>query len=166
MTSHRTISLTLALLAVLVASAPSSAFAGSLLSGYGGPGEGNQAILGSALLGGGGSAGGGHGSSGGFSGSTGSLPTGTVGVGVQVGHGNAASTGSDVQSGRASAGSSSSYLVSERGGPAQMAVADPGMLGLSGPDLLYVLLVLSVLALTAVLTRRLTRIAVTGSTGS
>ena len=32
--------------------APASATAGSLLSGYGGPGEGNQAILGSALLGG------------------------------------------------------------------------------------------------------------------
>ena len=31
---------------------PAAALAGSLLSGYGGPGQGNQAILGSALLGG------------------------------------------------------------------------------------------------------------------
>ncbi len=41
--------------------ATSSALGNSLLSGYGGPGEGSQAILGSALLGGGG-AGGGDGS--------------------------------------------------------------------------------------------------------
>jgi hypothetical protein len=42
----------LALLAVMLA-APAAAQAGSLLSGYGGPGDGSQAILGSALTGGG-----------------------------------------------------------------------------------------------------------------
>ena len=65
---------TIALLAALVAVAPAAASANSLLSGYGGPGAGNQAILGSALIGGGGSAGGGgsSGSSGSSTGSSGS----------------------------------------------------------------------------------------------
>lgn len=54
MTSHRTISLKPAILVVVltILAAPSSALANSLLGGYGGPGEGNQAILGSALVGG------------------------------------------------------------------------------------------------------------------
>ena len=70
--------LTTTLLAVLMAAAPSSAWANSLLSGYGGPGEGSQTILGSALLGGGG------GSSGGTSGSTGSSSSGAAAVGGKI----------------------------------------------------------------------------------
>ena len=51
MTSHRTTLLKLVLLAIISAVMPSSASAASpLLGGYGGPGQGNQAILGSALL--------------------------------------------------------------------------------------------------------------------
>ena len=65
MRSRRMITPTIALVA-LSAAMPVAASASSLLSGYGGPGQGNQAILGSALLGGG--------SSGGSSGSTGSSP--------------------------------------------------------------------------------------------
>jgi hypothetical protein len=46
------------------ASAPASAIGSSLLSGYGGPGEGSQVILGSTLLGGGATGGGGAGTGG------------------------------------------------------------------------------------------------------
>jgi hypothetical protein len=60
MTNHRKI-ISAASLLVTLAIAPTAAVAGPLLSGYGGPGQGSQAILGSALLnggkGGGGSAG-------------------------------------------------------------------------------------------------------------
>ncbi|HEY3865227.1 MAG TPA: hypothetical protein VGL54_03980 [Solirubrobacteraceae bacterium] len=69
MTSHRTITSTLLSALLLTAVAlPSDAFAGPLLSGYGGPGDGNQVILGSTVIGG---AGGGGGSAGGSSGSNG-----------------------------------------------------------------------------------------------
>ena len=67
MTSHRSISI-VALTAAMVAASPAVASASSLLSGYGGPGQGSQAILGSALLGGGSGGGGGGGSGGGSSG--------------------------------------------------------------------------------------------------
>src|SRR5438876_10100556 len=68
MTTHRTpdqIAIRgLAAALALLALAPAAANAGPLLSGYGGPGQGNQAILGSTLLGGpgGGSSGAGAGS--------------------------------------------------------------------------------------------------------
>ena len=111
MTSHCKISLTTALLAALVAVMPSCASANSLLSGYGGPGAGNQAILGSTLIGGGGSAGGGGssgssgstGSTGAFSGSSGS--TGSTG----------ASSGSAAVAGAARTGGAGSAGASERG---------------------------------------------------
>ncbi len=49
MKSHRIVIQTLVFLAATVA-LPAPALASSLLSGYGGPGQGNQAVLGSALL--------------------------------------------------------------------------------------------------------------------
>ena len=61
------LTLTLALVAILCVSVPTVALAGSpLLSGYGGPGTGEQAILGSTLVGG---PGGGSGSGGSSAGS-------------------------------------------------------------------------------------------------
>ncbi len=91
MTSHRTIFLTLTLLAALTAAAPSCAFANSLLSGYGGPGEGSQAIIGSALVGGAGAGGGGGGgSSGGSSGPSGSSSGDLAGAGSRRGAGTVA----------------------------------------------------------------------------
>src|SRR4051812_5612016 len=72
MKSQRRPMLIAALLAAgALACAPAGADAGSLLSGYGGPGQGSQALLGSALIGGGGgsSSGGSGGGSGGPSGS-------------------------------------------------------------------------------------------------
>jgi hypothetical protein len=175
MTSHRTISSTLTLLAVLATVAPSSAFAGPLLSGYGGPGEGNQAILGSTLIGG---AGGGSGSSGGSSGSDGSSSSAVAGAGAQPGQSNGALSGSQghgsktlgvgtrasdrgvgtLSGGRkASAGAARTYQVSSGGGTSQITPGGLDALGLSGADLLYVLLALGALGATGVLTKRLVR---------
>src|SRR5438309_8805588 len=71
----RTIRMAGSTLAVGLASAwaavPATAHAGPLLSGYGGPGQGNQAILGSALVGGSSGGGGTSGGGGGGSGSRG-----------------------------------------------------------------------------------------------
>src|SRR3984893_14298799 len=77
MTPHRTIIPIAALLMALSAAMPSAAPAKSLLSGYGGPRPGSQAILGAMLL---------NGPSGG-GGSSGSPP------GVPTGAGNATPTG-------------------------------------------------------------------------
>jgi hypothetical protein len=168
MTSHRTTLLTLASLTVMSFATPSSAFAGSLLSGYGGPGEGNQAILGSALLGG---AGGDSGSSGGSSGSTGSSLSGAAGVGAQAGQSSAAPTGSNERgstargqggrsargAGEASGDAANAYPASSVGETSRLATGGLETLGLSGEDLLYMLLTLGALAFVGVLTRRLTQ---------
>jgi hypothetical protein len=182
MTSHRNISLTLTLLAVFVTFAPSSALANSLLSGYGGPGEGNQAILGSALVGGAGGAGGGgsssgsSGSSGGSTGSIGSSSSATTG-GASAAIGEAASTGSSERgstvgggsrsaAGRtshsrsggreASGGAAHAYPVSSRDEASQSTTSGGSeALGLPAADLGYVLLVLGALGVTGVVTRRL-----------
>src|SRR5450755_4896336 len=81
MTSHRTISLILTLLAGLMTVAPSSVFAGPLLGGYGGPGAGNQAILGSALLNG---PPGGGGTGAGSTGAAGSAPSSSASPSIGV----------------------------------------------------------------------------------
>src|SRR5207253_1711120 len=60
MTTHRRIITSVGLLMVAAACTPAAAHGNPLLSGYGGPGQGNQAILGATLLngpGGGGSSG-------------------------------------------------------------------------------------------------------------
>jgi hypothetical protein len=170
MTRHRMIVSILVLVPVLLTATRSSASAGPLLSGYGGPGQGNQSILGSALLNGSGGGGG----SGRGSGPAASSSTSPTSSGVPAGGARTAlprshahvRPGEDKQAagtiGQASDGSFGAYPVSERSGAAQSAVADSGTLGLSGADLLYVLLALCVLAFTAVLTRRLTRITVAG----
>ncbi|MFI4977963.1 MAG: hypothetical protein ACHQC8_04705 [Solirubrobacterales bacterium] len=170
MTRRCTIVLTLVLMAALSAAAPDAAPAGSLLSGYGGPGQGNQAILGSALLNGPGGGGGG-----GSAGTSGLSSTGVSNAGAQAPQGGATSprsaagarattsggpnkrttdggqrsqAGFEETSGRAS----SAYPASERGGSALPSET----LGLSGEDLLYILFALGALAFTGVLTRGLT----------
>ena len=171
MTGHRTIVLTLTLSAVLMTVALSSASADSLLSGYGGPGEGNQAILGSALLGGG--AGGDGGSSSGASGSAGSSSAGAAGVGAPAGRGNIAPSPSNVRgttpgrgAGRARGGSrggkggasgsgARAYPVVSR--ETQPTTGATETLGLSAEDLVYVLLALGALAFIGVLMRWLLR---------
>lgn len=157
MTPHRTIISTALLLLAISVVLPAAALANPLLSGYGGPGQGSQAILGSTLLNGPGSGGGapplsaaqtpaglsaGVGApAGGQLGSrTGSAQRGSAGHAeeAQPTHG-AAAAGTDI------------YPASER----QIARAS-GTLGLTGWDVAYILLAFGLLVLTALITRRLT----------
>jgi hypothetical protein len=124
---------------------PATAHAGPLLSGYGGPGQGNQAILGSALLGG--SAGGSGTSGRGGSGSRGGSSSATHSRGA---------AGTLASSERAGA------LAGERGASSYPAVEPRASrsgpaLGLSAVDLAYILLAAAALALTGALTRRIAR---------
>jgi hypothetical protein len=157
MTSHRTIFSTLVLVAALSATAPVSASANSLLSGYGGPGQGNQAILGSALLNGPGAGGGSAESSPVSSTTIGTatanpLESGPAQAPLRAGHGDSSHvTGATAQ---ASAGSSGTYPISEQSEAAR-SVSDGRALGLSGEHLLYILLALGVLVFTGVLTKRM-----------
>jgi hypothetical protein len=168
-----------ALLASLVA--PLAAQAGPLLSGYGGPGEGSQAIVGVTLVngssGGGGNAAGGTPSrpdaaaafrrteSSNRAGRTSSSRA-TTGAG---GAGRAATNRSGARKGTSSGGQAggvgatvgASRAASRPGGSssASEGVATPASesetLGLTGRDFLYVLLVLGALVLVGVLTGRL-----------
>jgi hypothetical protein len=143
-----------------------AALANPILSGYGGPGQGNQAILGSALLngpaGGGGGSGGGGSAGSGSSGENGLASTATSVGSKRPGHGGASKQSS--ARGRAGTPSSSpqaiaqprvdpasAYLAAERG----HTVGQSGAFGLGGQDLLYVILALGALTLAAVFTRRL-----------
>jgi hypothetical protein len=166
---------TLTLLALLVSAVgPAVAGANSLLSGYGGPGQGNQAILGAALVGGrsgGGSTGGGSGSGG----SGGESPSGLAlaegranrshpsearvrarGAGRATAGGGAAVTGRQITGGASNSGARP-YPHASSVNASQAASGSSPALGLSGADALYILLALGVLILTAVLTRRLAR---------
>jgi hypothetical protein len=163
----------MALVGVLAAVAPVSVYAGSpLLSGYGGPGAGEQAIVGSTLLGGprggagsGGSsglgAGGGNGSSGGGNGSSsGSNVAGTGGT-----------SPSDSGSGSSKA---ASRRASQAGGsagiqPAQArayvypsvpasAQGDSSVIGISLGDVFPMIAVAAMIAVVGVLTVRLSRL--------
>jgi hypothetical protein len=169
--------------AVLV---PAAASAGSLLSGYGGPGEGNQAILGSALLGGpSGTSGSGGGSGGsaataGQSGASGSLIATSGEAQAARSHpGSAAPKGSAGErsskfaskqrhavAGAANTSNRSSPAYTQINKPSKQAAAGSSQpLGLSGPDLLYILLALLALAVTGVVTRGLARANVHGDGG-
>ncbi len=169
----------------LAVALPAPALAKSLLSGYGAPGEGNQAILGSALLngprGGGGSGGGSANPSGSSSatgaggGSSSNAPgeaTGgespASGSGGSEGGGSETGGGSTRQSARkagqkagrraqpqAPARSADFYPASER----VVAGAHSGALGLSDAEIIYMVLVVGVLVFMGVTTRRLSRIA-------
>lgn len=162
-----------------------AAFAGSpLLSGYGGPGAGEQAVIGSTLIGGsgGGAGSGGSGSAsngaasvGGGSGSTasGSSSTTTGGspAGGSAGVGTAGKGVSSSAAGR-TGGSHAAGSVSARGGassagatrpfvyPTELrsASVDSPELGISGSDLLLFGATIATLALVGVATLRLSRL--------
>jgi hypothetical protein len=156
----------------LSAAMPVAAQGGSLLSGYGGPGQGNQAILGSSLLNGGGgpkNGGGGGGGSENGGGSAGTGVSSTVGAGnthaqaVRGGKGSVASRHASTTAGRgkqatgrvggASGRVSQVYPASARGAGAGKSET----LGISGEDLMYMLLALCGLIFTGLLTRRMAR---------
>lgn len=158
MKSHLGLITSAVLAATLLAGAP-AAQANSLLSGYGGPGQGSQAIIGSGLVnppGGGGS--GGSSSSGGEGSGPGAVSgSSSYGAGVQPGrpsqtpaqrHG-----GAPARTGTSTPGTGAS--VAPTGLPASEPAADTSRLGLSGADLVYILLVFGGLMLIGVLTRRM-----------
>lgn len=186
MTRHRTFGLTLGMAAVLVCAAPACASANPLLSGYGGPGQGSQAILGSAIVGGGGSGSGGGsgtGSQGGgstngggsssaqASGLSHSGESGAAGGSSQdgsVGHNGTApaSGGSRGHSGAGATGGTrgrgaGAYPSAQAERAYLASVSQTG--GLSASELAYALLALLLLALTAFCTRTLVR---TGGPGA
>lgn len=161
MRRHRSITTAALAALALCCVAPSTAGASStLLSGYGGPGEGSQAILGSSLTGTGGSSGRGGGSGGSTATGTASLeatqqPATTAHGGsrpaAEAGRGGG-STGASKKQGSAgsSKGAAGAY-------PSPSPTADVGSepLGVSGSDLLYIILGFAALALTAIVTGRL-----------
>jgi hypothetical protein len=172
---QRTTSIVLFVVLLAVAM-PSAAPANSLLSGYGGPGEGNQAILGSALLntpkgGGGGSSGDAGGGGGGVSQTSGTQPS--EAVAPQSAHGSSAGEkGSTARPGKgarttkratrgatspAAQGTAAIYPAASR----EEAAGGSRALGLSGADFVYIILALGVLALTGFLTARVARTAAT-----
>lgn len=171
MNKHQRITSVIVFVALIAAAFPGAALASSLLSGYGGPGEGNQAVLGSALLnapkgGGGGGAGAGAGSLGSGQASSGQSGEAAASPGAKAG------ATSKRAAHKGSSGRTRSAKPAARGGTAQAshtrAVIYPAAsrevttggsraLGLSGADLVYIILALGVLALTGLLTVRLTR---------
>lgn len=141
--------------------APAGASAGSLLSGYGGPGQGNQAILGSVLLGGpsggqGGSAG--AGGAGGVAGGRSNSTAGSTGAPRR----RSAAPGESRKHRKAGVGTPAAARSQAQSGLLTRPAADAGTvpaqtLGLSADDLVYIILVLGALALTGALTRQLAR---------
>jgi hypothetical protein len=148
--------------------APLAAHAGPLLSGYGGPGQGNQAILGSTLIGGsggsGGSGGGGAETSVSAAGSTASS-AGVSAAHTATGAARANASGGSPRSGSrggSGAGSASARsaaplggALSERSYHGPESAGGSSALGLSAPDVIYIVLAAVALAFTGVLTRRL-----------
>jgi hypothetical protein len=170
-----------ALLSLGGVAATAQAHGGTLLSGYGTPGEGNQAILGSALLGGGSGGGAGSGGSRGSGGGQGAAqPGGSQGAGVQAAGSTGASTGTGSgasrttgrtgagqkqtangtgnhslsRSGRGAAGTSGGSHTLFAGSASANSASVP-VLGITGTDLLYILLGVGGLLLTGIFTRQL-----------
>jgi len=173
MKTHRRLTSVASLAALVLVCAPAGAHAGSLLSGYGGPGQGSQVILGSALLNGpgggahgGGEGGGGSASGGGSAGSAiagGQAAAGTHAAPAGGAHAQArahARSGSGIASpsrgGAASAAGPGAYVTASRSARSETAVPTP-TLGISAADLVYILLGLAVLVMTAALTKTMTR---------
>ncbi len=182
MTTHRILIFLGALLAALAVVAPAQALASSLLSGYGGPGQGNQAVLGSTLIGGGKGGGSGSSSGGGSSSTSLAEPSTTTASSAEDGSGSvthsAAGSGSGSSRhghGAARRGVRSGSTPAARGGDASAvqgapsaqnlypaaeripAGSDSGLLGLSGSDLLYIVLAFVALVFMGVVTVRFGR---------
>jgi hypothetical protein len=126
----------------------------TLLSGYGGPGQGNQAILGSTLIGGAG--GGSGGGSAGTSGAPGTVPS----LAVEERHATSSGGGGARGSGGFHRGGSQASRAAKAGASSATGAAaatlaaervDAPALGVSGSDLAYIVLAFLVLVLTALL---------------
>ncbi|HTA33785.1 MAG TPA: hypothetical protein VK721_10210 [Solirubrobacteraceae bacterium] len=171
MRGHRLTITAIVALLTMPALVPAAALAGPLLSGYGGPGQGNQAILGSGLVGGRGGGSGGHGSSpsaAGGVGREGSVGSAAAGAGTGGTNGANSSGGTATTKGRhpQAAGSTPAAVRSRPGerppglagaAATSAAAGGGGAFGLSGADVLYILLALGALVATGALTRVLAR---------
>jgi hypothetical protein len=158
---NRKITPTIALLLALSAAGPATSSASSLLSGYGGPGQGNQAILGSGLVNGPSGGGGGGPAAGSqapavVSGSTANTGSPSAPGSGRHTHRAAGSKHSSVPARAPSAPSSASYQAYERAASTQRGI-DSGLLGLSSGDLLLIVLALGALLSTAFIARGLAR---------
>lgn len=147
---HRVIRAIAAAVAVLCLQAAPASASSTLLSGYGGPGQGNQAIIGATLIGGGGS-------SGSESGSTGTSASAPASIALPRA---TVKTTAKSRPRKRTAGRHAKPAAPTPGGSAQAATpaaarSAGGTLGLSGTDLLYVILAFCALAGTAILTVRL-----------
>jgi hypothetical protein len=152
MKTHR-ISIRATLVALGIAAlAPAAAGANPLLTGYGGPGQGNQAILGSALL---------NGSAGGSGGGSSIAAEPAAGASQSAaapvaGAPTRKRRDASSKPGNASKSSSHAYRPSARA--STLAVQEASQpLGLSGTDLLDLFLVSGGLVLTGAITRRMAR---------
>jgi hypothetical protein len=180
---HPTIISTTVLVALICATAPQVALAGSLLSGYGGPGEGSQALIGATLVNGARGGGGGSGGSGSAGGGRPSLAepatppasTRTDGAGdsqatPSSGGGSSrqskrsstqgANRSSAAGSGASAAGGQSADRTGFASYPRSERIVDQPSsfaLGVSGADFGYALIALLCLLLTAFATLRLAR---------
>jgi hypothetical protein len=152
MTAHRASTVAaLTALVVLLLVVPVAA-ASSLLSGYGGPGQGNQAILGSTLLNTpGGGSGGGSGSGGSAGAGGGSASASGEAAPTSAGNG-AGSTRSARRARKNRASESGARPYTSRRLPTRISPANSETLGLTGADLIYILLVVGALAVTGALT--------------
>lgn len=168
--------LTLLALAGCCLFVPAVASAGSLLSGYGGPGQGSQEILGATLVNGPSGGGGGGGGGGPAGGEASGRGTGSGGgQGTSGGQGGGLTGRASGQGARRSSRGAESGKHAATGGEASWAngfgahgalslrpasqpvgVAAPA-LGLSDADLVYIFLILGALVATGVLTRQLAR---------
>jgi hypothetical protein len=144
----RTEALALGALLALAAAMPAAAQAGPLLSGYGGPGQGSQVILGSTLLGGPG----GSGSSGAGGGSSSSEAAGAPSAVVGAAPGRHARGGPTIGNASGAAKAQSGALAGAY--PASEVTAGTGSgLGLSGADIAYIAVAAAALVLTGALTK-------------
>ncbi len=187
MRSRRTITLTTACLLTLSLSAalPAAAPAGSLLSGYGGPGQGSQEIIGAGLVNGGSRGGGGSGgggSSGGSAAAVGSATAAAAGVATATSPAVAApirsrpgkrapsATGRAQrikgQVGSVAAGGTTTSAALSPDAAVQAVPGGSSALGLSNASLLYIALALAALILTGVFMKLLVRPAQRVGTGS
>ena len=143
------------LLLASLAAAPASASAGPLLSGYGGPGQGSQAILGATLLNG--PSGGGGGTSA-VSAPAGAGPAAAGEASATATHRQTAARNGKQTGGRSASegkGAPSTYQPYVRALADRVSSGDSGVLGLSGSHLLFVLLALAALLFAGLLTRGL-----------
>jgi hypothetical protein len=183
MSRHSRITASFVVTGLLSTLVSTSAFAGGpLLSGYGGPGAGEQAIVGSTLLNGpsgGSGSGGSSGSPGGSGSGQGSVGGASAGSGPVPAstHGAQAGLTGGVSSSRGNAGSRAPQAARHaRTGAAADSVGGMGAsafvypsslrsastsspaLGISGGDLLVLLLAIAALALVGALTMRVSRL--------